>query len=786
MKDHSQPSHPSGYYKDVISRIEQAYILVEVLFDEKNEPFNYYYIEANAAANKIAGKELVGKRATDVNSAYYHRWIKILGRVAKTGQPETHEMEALPLGAYYRFQAIKVGLREERKIAVIYEDITDRKLADLALRNSEQKYRTLFNFIDEGFCIFELIYDDGGQAIDWIYTEANPAFERQTGYINPIGKKISYFQPDLENSWFSQFAEVARTAKPIRFTQYSEAMDIWYDVYAMPVDPPGGDRVSLLFSDVTDRKLLQERQAFLLKLSDVLRPLTSPNEIRSVAMKLMGAHLKVSRSAYVDAEIGQDTMRIISDYTDGVAPWVGSINLADFGAALGKDFAEGKTVIIDNILTDERFTDSRDTYLRLEIAAAVGVPLFKNGKIVAAMGVHNKAPRKWKPDEIKIIEETAERIWAAVERARAEQTLNETEQRLQVIFEALPVGIGFSDKQGYYHLINKAMRRYLPDNQMPSVSSLRHRWSAWDERGNPLPITQYPGARGLRGDTVVPGTEMLYKDENGKDVWTIVSSVPMRNEAGEIIGQLGVIYDVNELKRAQHDLQNVKAEEQLRRLREEQQQEIFRVILRTQDEERRRIAESLHNGLGQLLYGIKISLSHLSAKNAVSDPAKYEKDIRYTDKLLTDAIRDSRAISHELMPTILDEFGLQAAIKDACEQMRGSVRFHCSFKPNRITADKFMELAIFRIVQELMINVVKHADAKEANVMIAKGDGQIVIKVKDDGRGIDLSKQRRDGIGLTSIKSKIELLNGQMDIFSSDGNGTEVILRWPYRSAVEQ
>ena len=84
------------------------------------------------------------------------------------------------------------------------------------------------------------------------------AFERQTGYINPIGRRISEFQPDLERSWFERFAEVARTGEPVRFVQYTEAMGIWYDVYALPVSTEGDNRVSLLFTDITERKQAED------------------------------------------------------------------------------------------------------------------------------------------------------------------------------------------------------------------------------------------------------------------------------------------------------------------------------------------------------------------------------------------------------------------------------------------------------------------------------------------------------------------------------------------------
>jgi two-component system CheB/CheR fusion protein len=135
-----------------------------------------------------------------------------------------------------------------------------------------------------------------------------------------------------------------------------------------------------------------------------------------------------------------------------------------------------------------------------------------------------------------------------------------------------------------------------------------------------------------------------------------------KNSKGDPVLVLGVNMDVTA---------TLEAEEKLRKLEAEQQLEIFRVTLRTQDEERRRISESLHNGLGQILYGIKVSLSQLSVIQATENPKEFEVSKRYSNDLLSDAIRDSRRISHELMPSVLEEFGLKAAVKDICLQMQG-------------------------------------------------------------------------------------------------------------------
>ena len=244
-----------------------------------------------------------------------------------------------------------------------------------------------------------------------------------------------------------------------------------------------------------------------------------------------------------------------------------------------------------------------------------------------------------------------------------------------------------------------------------------------------------------------------------------IKSAVIKNEAGHLVRVLGVDMDITATKAAG---------EKLRQLETEQQLEIFRVTLRTQDEERRRISENLHNGLGQLLYGIKISMNELTSVAAQQDANAYASSRRYTEELLTEAIKESRRISHELMPMVLEEFGLTAAVKDICHQLENGVKFNCLVQLKGIKLDKYFELAVYRTVQELMLNVVKHAKATMCQVEIAVKGGKIMIRVEDNGNGMASSNTDSTGIGLASIRSKANLLNGNINITSAPGKGTVV------------
>jgi signal transduction histidine kinase len=243
----------------------------------------------------------------------------------------------------------------------------------------------------------------------------------------------------------------------------------------------------------------------------------------------------------------------------------------------------------------------------------------------------------------------------------------------------------------------------------------------------------------------------------------------VRNDEGDPVRVLGVDKDITASRRA---------EEKIKRMEAEQQQEIFRAILASQEEERRRISESLHNGLGQLLYAIKISLAHVTQRQALTHPEEYVDAKKYTEQLLKDAIDESRRISHELMPSILEQFGLKAAIQDVSKQLSESTVFKCSIKGAVQGLDSYLQLAVFRTVQELMLNVVKHSKATEASTDVSISATKIFIQVQDNGQGMAELKNSK-GIGLASIRSKVKLLNGQLKIGSMPGNGTTVSVHIP-------
>jgi PAS domain S-box-containing protein len=167
---------------------------------------------------------------------------------------------------------------------------------------------------------------------------------------------------------------------------------------------------------------------FLVTLNDRLRPLRGPVEIQEVAARLLGEHLGVNRVSY--AEIDGDEFVVGRSFNSGVAPFVGRGPIAAFGQALIDTFRRGETVAVDDVRKDPRFTDAERAFLlENQIVAFVGAMLHKEGRWLASFGVHSATPRVWTHVQIALIEGTAERAWAAAERAVAEDALRRSEER---------------------------------------------------------------------------------------------------------------------------------------------------------------------------------------------------------------------------------------------------------------------------------------------------------------------------------------------------------------------
>lgn len=346
----------------------------------------------------------------------------------------------------------------------IAQNITESKRAEAAVHESEEKYRTLFETMSQGFAVCELLRDDSGRAIDWRFLELNPAWEQQTGLgrAQALHRTIRELLPGLEDWWGEAYGRVVDTGEPARFEYYAGPLDRWYQAL---VFPQGGQRFAVLYDDITARKKAEEvlqqsaaRQAFLLQLGDALRPLTDAAQVQAVAARLLGQHLRANQVHY--GETQGDYVVISQGYGNGLPAMTGRFRSVDFGEKLTATHRAGIIQIVSDIETDEANTEAERQVLRqAHIGAYITVPLLKQGQWVATLAVQSLTPRLWTVAEVQVVEDVAERTWAAVERARAEEALRESEDLLQKAFAIDTVGVLFFSVQGRMTAANEAFLR---------------------------------------------------------------------------------------------------------------------------------------------------------------------------------------------------------------------------------------------------------------------------------------------------------------------------------------
>lgn len=189
-------------------------------------------------------------------------------------------------------------------------DITRQKQMEDALHSSEERYGTLIEVMDQAYCVIEMLYDANGKPVDWRYLEGNPAFVKQSGLENAIGRTIREMVPGHDQHWFNVYDEVLRTGHPIRYENEAQAMQRWFDIYATRLGGPGSRKLAVLFSDISVRK---RHELQLRKLADDL----SEMDRRKTEFLATLAH--ELRNPLAPIRNGLQIMRMAADKPDTVA-----------------------------------------------------------------------------------------------------------------------------------------------------------------------------------------------------------------------------------------------------------------------------------------------------------------------------------------------------------------------------------------------------------------------------------------------------------------------------------
>lgn len=413
----------------------------------------------------------------------------------------------------------------------------------------------------------------------------------------------------------------------------------------------------------------------------------------------------------------------------------------------------------------------------------LGVPLIASGKVIGLYSVDKAEPGFFNSEHGRLAETLAARAASAIqnaqlfqqsqhhvgeleklitERKQAEAALRESEERYRELFENAKDAIYVHDLTGTYTSINRAAellsgytREEILGRNFADFIAPEHIGEVRERLCTKL---------ATKGETTYE-VEVITKD--GQTVPVEVSSRSIY-ENDVLVGVQGTARDITERKRAQEALQM-----------------FSRQLIETQEQERRRIALELHDQIGQVLTAVKMNLTSVQRACPAPEASPYIKD---NMDLVDEALRLVRDLSIDLRPLLLDDFGLVAALRwylDRYAKRTGvGSDFHVVLPNNADRFSRDIETACFRIVQEALTNIGRHAQAKYVSIQLTGNKSDLFLTVKDDGIGFDPNllrtrEPRAATLGLLGMQERASAAGGIIEIDSGPSKGTEIRLRFP-------
>lgn len=293
------------------------------------------------------------------------------------------------------------------------------------------------------FVVFLL--DPEGCVVSW-----NPGVERILGYTEAewLGQSaVRIFTPEdraqgIPQQEMRKAAQEGR-APDVRWHLRKNGERLYVEGTTVALRDANGQLLgfSKVMRDITERYRNEQRSAFLVCLDNALRPLTSPDDMMAVAVRLLCEHLEVDRCTYCEVEADEETFDILCDYTrPGVASLQGRYKLTQFGPAVAQSLRADQSCLVEDIESDQLVAEVRDLYRQAGVRAHVTVPLRKDGRLVAIMAVHQQWTRSWRPDEIELVQFVTERCWESLERSHVTRAFRQSEARYRNLFESIDEG----------------------------------------------------------------------------------------------------------------------------------------------------------------------------------------------------------------------------------------------------------------------------------------------------------------------------------------------------------
>jgi PAS domain S-box-containing protein len=602
------------------------------------------------------------------------------------------------------------------------------KVSDKKKRDSDERLRTYRQIFDEAQDGIVLVDLDSGLVAD-----CNPEFERQVG--KPLAELRSLTIRNL----------AARDKRDNCNALVRDVKKRGEGSASTALVAPAGRHVDV---DVRARKVVIQGKRYMQALvRDVTQQRSAENALRNSELKY--------RSLFNEARDG-----IVLVDEDG---FIVDCN-SEFERQAGRSVEALRTMKTWELRPPEDRTEARKLFEKKLSAGSID-PLEQrlqrpNGDILAV----ELSSRALRLDGVRYFQGITRDMTA---RKRAEKAIHDREERLRLVVEQTPAILWTVDRNMTFTSSEGSGLEVLGLKPGETVGRTLQEFFDTDDP-NYLPIAVHRQA--LMGDSASYETEWQGRVFESH-------TEPLRDEAGQIIGAIGVATDITERKQAEDQLKE--SQRKLRALAFKMQE--------MREEQSRTIAREIHDTLGQMLTTLKMDVRWIQRRIREMEHQSKACDV-ITERLDTmsvdidQTVKAVRDISTRLRPAVLDDLGLAGAIEWQTRDFEQRTGVDCYFRaePPDDEPGSEQSTAIFRIFQEILTNVARHAEARRVDVKLTRDNGYVVLDVKDDGKGMrDVQARAMGKLGLLGMRERAQGCGGDLAVNAGEGKGTRVTVRIP-------